>query len=92
MHDFDVWSFFHPEEGRRTFPGKRRVTRALDGPTFLSSSLRINLLGRTIPDLGTAHGSLSAYLAPGGSTTSRALAERPAFILYPVLARGAVCG
>jgi hypothetical protein len=90
VHDFDVWSFFRSEEGRPEFPVRRRATRDFQGPRFVASSRRIDLLGRTIADLGSPMQSLAGYLGSGRTTTSRALAERPAFILHPVPDRGAI--
>lgn len=90
VHDFDVWSFFRPEDGRPDFPVRRRATRDFQGPRFVSSSRRIDLLGRTIADLGSPMKSLAGYLGSGRTTTSLALVGRPAFILHPVADRGVI--
>jgi len=90
VHDFDVWSFIRRADGVPDFPVRRRMTAPFERPTFLASSRRIDLLGRSIADLGDARTSLASYLASGRTRTSRALAERPAWILYPAELRGAV--
>ncbi len=55
---------------------------------FQESSRRIDLLGRTIADLGSATASLSAYLSARRTATASALAERPVYVLYPQADRG----
>lgn len=88
VHDFDVWSFFRAEADRPAFPVRRRACRPFEGPRFLDSTRRIDLLGRTIPDVGTARASVASYLESGKTMTSRALAKRPVFILHPKSERG----
>lgn len=55
VHDFDVWSFFRRLDGVPDFPVRRRITAPFERPTFLASSRRIDLLGRSIADLGDAY-------------------------------------
>ncbi|WP_419828048.1 hypothetical protein [Sphingomonas sp.] len=88
VHDFDVWSFFRAEDGRPAFPVRRRASRPFEGSRFTGSSRRIDLLGRSIIDLGSARTSLTDYLRSGRTATAKALSERPAYILHPISERG----
>jgi hypothetical protein len=90
VHDFDVWSFFRAEPGCPAFPPRGRMTASFEGPRFQQSSRRIDLLGRSMGQVGDARLSVISYLEAGRTVTARALSECPVFILHPADAGGAI--
>lgn len=90
VHDFDVWSFFRAGEGFPTFPERRRKTAVFEGSRFQASSRRIDLLGRSIEQVGDARQSVATYLAAGRTCTAWELSRRPIYVLHPEVEHPAI--
>jgi hypothetical protein len=90
IKDFDVWTFYAKERGKHPYHPLRH-TKADFGPSKFGRARRVDLLGRTIKDLGDPIESVRKWLKEGKPKSSAwYLAQKAVIVLEPAELRGQV--
>lgn len=92
VKDFDVWSFYAPDNGSPRFPPRRIGYAEYMGDRFQASTRRIDLLGRTLDQSDEADPvkRFQEYLGARRSSSAYHLTQKAAVILEPVERRGEI--